>query len=203
MRQKPSNGILVPWMLLLLALPATHGQVVREEDRSLAFPASIVAVFFDVGGTLAYRDPETGKFAWYSDALSSADALKGLGLRVGLLSNVPRGWDEAMLARLLLEPEPLDELFEPVVLAQSPPPPGYPPPKPDPLAFQNAVARLGPNVAPVQVLYVGEDRDEVQGARLAGLQATLLVRRGRPPRDDPSAIRDLGQLVELLTREGR
>ncbi len=190
-------------LLLILAFTASagFGQERGQDGNGLLFPDSIVAVFFDVGGTLAYRDPETGKFAWYSDALESATAIKEQGRRVGLLSNVPRGWDQAMLGRLLLEPEPLDDLFEPVVLAQAPPPPGYPPPKPDPLAFQNALAHLGRDVAPVQVLYVGENRAEVQGARLAGLQAVLLVRRGRAPRGETLAIRNLQQLVDLLSTE--
>jgi len=188
-------------VLLVLAFTVSAGLGQEKGQDGLLFPDSIVAVFFDVGGTLAYRDSETGKFAWYSDALESATAIKEQGRRVGLLSNVPRGWDQAMLGRLLLEPEPLDELFEPVVLAQAPPPPGYPPPKPDPLAFQNALAHLGRDVAPVQVLYVGENRAEVQGARLAGLQAVLLVRRGRASRGDALAIRNLQQLVELLSTE--
>ncbi len=188
-------------LLLILAFTVSPGLGQEKGRDGLLFPDSIVAVFFDVGGTLAYRDPETGKFAWYSDALESATAIKEQGRRVGLLSNVPRGWDQAMLGRLLLEPEPLDDLFEPVVLAQAPPPPGDPPPKPDPLAFQNALAHLGRDVAPVQVLYVGENRAEVQGARLAGLQAVLLVRRGRAPRGETLAIRNLQQLVDLLSKE--
>jgi len=190
-------------LLLLLAstVPAGLAQEENRADNGLLFPGGIVAVFFDVGGTLAYREAETGKFAWYSDALESVAALKEQGRQVGLLTNVPRGWDQAMLGRLLLEPEPLDELFDPVVLAQSPPPPGYPPPKPDPLAFQNALAHLGRNVAPMQVLYVGENRAEVQGARLAGLQAVLLVRRGRPRRGDQLSVHTLQQLLELLSTE--
>lgn len=162
---------------------------------------SIVVIFFDVAGTLTYRDRETGKYAWYSDALESVEALHELGLKIALLTNVPRGWDEAMLARLLLEPEPLVKFFEPVVLAQSPPPPGTPPPKPDPLAYQNALAQLGVNLSPNRALYVGEDRAEVRGARLAGMQAILLVRRGRPPRDDPHTIRNLAELVRLMKGE--
>ncbi len=51
------------------------------------------------------------------------------------------------------------------------------------------------------VLYVGENRAEVQGARLAGLQAVLLVRRGRAPRGETLAIRNLQQLVDLLSKE--
>lgn len=193
-----------PLVLLLCLSFAAHTGLAQEEDRAgggLLFPGSIVAVFFDVGGTLAFRDPETGKYAWYHDALESATAIKEQGRQVGLLSNVPRGWDQAMLGRLLLEPEPLEDLFGPIVLAQSPPPPGYPPPKPDPLAFQNALASLGRDVAPVQVLYVGENRAEVQGARLAGLQAVLLVRRGRSPRGEGLVIRNLRQLVDLLSAE--
>jgi FMN phosphatase YigB (HAD superfamily) len=195
------NARLATLLLLIFTIPAALGQEPAEEDTGLLFPDSIVAVFFDVGGTLAYRDPETGKFAWYKDALESAAAIKQQGRRVGLLSNVPRGWDQAMLGRLLLEPEPLEELFQPVVLAQAPPPPGYPPPKPDPLAFQNALAHLGRDVAPVQVLYVGENRAEVQGARLAGLQAVLLIRRGRPRPDDILTVGNLKQLVGLLSPE--
>ena len=201
MRATRATAGLATLLLLSFTIHPGLGQGQGNEGTGLLFPDSIVAVFFDVGGTLAYRDPETGKFAWYSDALESATAIKEQGRRVGLLSNVPRGWDQAMLGRLLLEPEPLDDLFEPVVLAQAPPPPGYPPPKPDPLAFQTALAHLGRDVAPVQVLYVGENRAEVQGARLAGLQAVLLVRRGRAPREDALTIRNLQQLVDLLSTE--
>ena len=200
-RARAIGGGLTVLLLLALTPPQSPAQEQRDEATGLLYPESIVAVFFDVGGTLAYRDPETGKFAWYEDALESVAAIKEQGRRVGLLSNVPRGWDQAMLERLLLEPEPLDDLFEPVVLAQAPPPPGYPPPKPDPLAFQNALAHLGRDVAPVQVLYVGEDRAEVQGARLAGLQAVLLMRRGRPRPGDGLTVPGLQQLVGLLARE--
>ena len=187
----------------LLVVGASIGLGQQPSQESPEPPATdrIVVVFFDVGGTLTYRDRETGKYAWYSDALESVEALHGLGLKIGLLSNVPRGWDEAMLARLLAEPEPLTKLFDPVVLAQSPPPPGYPPPKPDPLAYQNALAQVGVNTPPFRALYVGEDRAEVRGARLAGMQALLLVRRGRPPRDDPQTIRNLTELVELMKGE--
>ena len=89
--------------------------------------------------------------------------------------------------RLLAEPEPLERLFDPVVLAQSPPPPGHPPPKPDPLAFQNGLALLGPGVEARDVVYVGENHAEVLGARLAGLRGILVVRRGSLPAGEANA----------------
>jgi haloacid dehalogenase-like hydrolase len=177
------------------APPSSLDASALEDDPGVDLPA---AILFDVSGTLTYRDPETGKYGWYRDALPAAMALREMGLRVGLLSNVPRGWDVAMLGRLLLEPEPLEKLFDPIVLAQSPARPGEPPPKPDPFAYQIAVGRLGDLVAPADVLYVGEDPADIQGANLAGLRGLLLVRRGSPPAGSDS----VRSLEELVTRFG-
>jgi FMN phosphatase YigB (HAD superfamily) len=186
------------WLLLALASPV-HGQGPTPDEGDDLEPARPpAAILFDVGGTLAYRDPQTAKYAWYQDSLPTARNLRELGVRVGLLSNVPRGWDLAMLARLLADPEPLGTLFDPVVLAQSPPPPGRPPAKPDPRAFQAALDRLGPGVEPADVVYVGENHAEVLGARLAGLRAVLLVRRGNPPAGEDHVIRRLPQLIQVL-----
>jgi FMN phosphatase YigB (HAD superfamily) len=191
-------GLGYLWLALVLAWPGHGQEIISEGGEDREPPRPPVAVLFDVGGTLTYRDPQTAKYAWFQDALSTAQALKELGFRVGLLSNVPRGWDQAMLSRLLAEPEPLETLFDPVVLAQSPPPPGQPLAKPDPRAFQRALAMLGPGVKPADVVYVGENHDEVLGARLAGLRAVLLVRRGNPPSGEAHVIRRLSQLVHVL-----
>lgn len=75
--------------------------------------------------------------------------------------------------------------------------------KPDRLAFERALERLG--LAPQEVLHVGDsDVDDVKGAKEAGLAVAWVNRDGRRRRSGVPApdfeIRDLSDLPRLLRR---
>src|SRR5207249_1694557 len=74
--------------------------------------------------------------------------------------------------------------------------------KPDPRAFHAAASALG--LPPGQILMVGDNfRDDVLGAREAGMSSILIRRSGvalshREPPDDEECIEDLDDLERLL-----
>lgn len=121
------------------------------------------------------------RFAWpeawevYPDVRPALAALGRGGLRLGVVSN----WDErlpALLGRLELA-------FDAVVYSAA-----VGTEKPHPRIFQAALERLG--VPAPATLHVGDSqRDDVEGAQGAGLQALLLGRRG------PGDAADLGAVV--------
>ncbi len=104
--------------------------------------------------------------ALFDDVLPALDSLKGLGLRMGVISNIRRD----LLAQL--EPSGLFVRLDVVVLSQEV---GIQ--KPAPGIFLAALERAG--VQSSEALYVGDQyQTDALGARAVGLHATLLDRRG-------------------------
>lgn len=121
------------------------------------------------------------------DAVATVQALRTLGLRVGVTSN----WD-CDLQRVLGELG-LREFFDVVVVSAEE---GVA--KPDRRLFEVAHERLG--VRPDEALHVGDDPfADLAGARLAAWSALLIDRDGRYP-ECLAAIRTLAQLPPLLSR---
>jgi putative hydrolase of the HAD superfamily len=108
------------------------------------------------------------------------------GLRVVVASN----WDVSLgdvLARIGLAPL-LDGVVTSAAVGVR---------KPGRALFQAALAIVG---VPAEVaLHVGDSpRDDVDGARRAGLRAILLRRDGRPPLEPRSTITGLDELLALI-----
>jgi putative hydrolase of the HAD superfamily len=121
------------------------------------------------------------RFAWpeawevYPDVRPALAELRRGGLRLGVVSN----WDERLPALL----ERLELAFDAVVYSAE-----VGAEKPHPRIFQAALERLA--VPAPATLHVGDSqRDDVEGAQGAGLQALLLGRRG------PGDVADLGAVV--------
>jgi len=112
----------------------------------------------------------------YDDTLPALDALAERGLVLAVVSN----WDER-LPRVLAA-HGLTPRFRTIVYSQA-----VGVEKPHRAIFEAAVAALG--VAPAEVVHVGDSpREDVEGARAAGLGALLLARDGGG---------DLASLAEL------
>lgn len=125
--------------------------------------------------------------AWrvYQDVAPTIAALRGQGMKLAVISN----WDERLPR--LLDNLGLSPHFDAVVYSQLA---GVE--KPHPAIFDQALARLG--VAPERALHVGDSaREDVEGARAAGLQALQLV-RGERAGDADSVIATLAELPQRL-----
>jgi putative hydrolase of the HAD superfamily len=122
-------------------------------------------------------------FELYEDALPALDALRGLGLAIGLVSNTNRDLD-AFLRHFRLE---VDAWISSGKHGKV---------KPSPTIFRAVLELL--EVEPQEAAMIGDSPvDDVEGARALGMQAFLIDREGRfPDRDD--ALPDLLALPAAL-----
>jgi putative hydrolase of the HAD superfamily len=124
--------------------------------------------------------------AWrvYQDVLPTLLELQANGIRVAVISN----WDDRLrplLETLELAPH-FDEIAVSAVIGAH---------KPNPKIFEWAVSALG--VEPGETLHVGDsEREDVSGAREAGLEALRIRRSGR------AAEHDITTLTEIVERIG-
>ena len=136
-----------------------------------------VCVFFDVGGTLGdvVHEPQNGALVLhpYADTRSLLDATRASDKRLGVISNVPAGMTGAQLAALL-DAAGIGAVFEPALIIASTDAGAD---KPERAIYLYAAAQAG--VAISLCTYVGEDADEVAGARAAGMNAQLRTRGTR------------------------
>lgn len=123
----------------------------------------------------------------YPDVVPTLQELRERGFRLGVVSN----WEE-WLEELLLALE-IHPLFDAIV-ASGP----FGRAKPHPSIFQRALALAG-DVAPAATVHVGDSpRDDVAGARAAGIRPILLDRRGRHGELPLERISSLAELPERL-----
>jgi FMN phosphatase YigB (HAD superfamily) len=121
-------------------------------------------VFFDIGNTLGRVDA-TGQFSAFISSRPLLQAMRDtLGLRIGVITNLPIGMDRSQ-AQSLLEGAGLGEFLDPNGLITNHEAGAD---KPNPAVYQFAAVRVGVPIA--RCLYVGEDDDEVRGAHDAGMR---------------------------------
>ena len=127
----------------------------------------LAAVFFDIGGTLADRDA-AGRLVPFDDSPALLrTARESLGLRVGVITNLPATLSDDQI-RAMLKDAGLLPFIDPSGLVTNH---AAGADKPDPRIYQFAAAQFGLPVG--RCLYVGEDPDEVRGATDAGMSAVL------------------------------
>lgn len=157
----------LPKRLLWLATAA----VLTTSPAVIAGTDCLQAVFFDLGDTLV-ENPGTGIFVLLPGAQETVDELQERGVRLGIITNVPGGWDIDDLRAILEEPEFLDE-FEVVILSSQ-----APAPKPNPAIYTFAHGSLAEPRPPItSTAFVGETLGEIgnhatnptQGARAVGM----------------------------------
>ena len=129
---------------------------------------------------VAFSDP--GVWSVYPEVGPVLKALAESGLSLGIISN----WDSRL--RAILEAHRLATQFDPIVVSCE-----VGVEKPGPGIFARALQ--GRPFGPEEALHVGDDLvSDYEGARAAGLQSVLLVRRGSPP----SGVRAIASLEGLL-----
>jgi HAD superfamily hydrolase (TIGR01549 family) len=125
-------------------------------------------------------------FRLFDDALPALDALRDAGHRLAVVSN----WDVSLVATL--RRLGIADRFAAVVYSA-----GVGAQKPDPRPFEVALRRLG--VGAEHATHVGDDpRNDVEGARGAGLAAVLVDRDGSARPVGAPRIAALTELPALL-----
>jgi len=125
----------------------------------------------------------------YPDVRPALAALRGHGLRLGIVSN----WDlslEAHVQELGLEPY-LDTVVGSLAVGSE---------KPQARIFQIALAQVG--VTPAEALHVGDVYTaDVLGARAAGLVPVLIDRYDLQPQADCRRVRSLTELPAIIAAQ--
>lgn len=161
------------------------------------------AVFFDLGNTLV-ENPGSGIFELRTGAAETIAELQGLGVRLGIITNVPAGWDLDDLRAILAQPEFLDE-FEVVILSSQ-----APAPKPNPAIYTFAHQALPEPRPPItSTAFVGETLSEIgnsvinptQGARAVGMVGIHLSDLPPNPIADYTIPSDSLHHVTLIVEE--
>lgn len=165
---------------------------------------AVGAIFFDLGDTLVESDGGD-LFVERPGAAAMVAELKGLGMRVGLITNTPPDFTRQDLEGLLVNPDFLDE-FEVVLLSSE----AASPPKPSPEIFIEAHGLLVAPPSIDEVAFVTENLAEVadqaqaptQGARAAGMLGVHLSAAPASPLADYTIAPDqLDMLVSLAETE--
>jgi FMN phosphatase YigB (HAD superfamily) len=127
----------------------------------------------------------------FPESAEVLNRLRELGVRTGILTDVPYGMPQALVGADLLAaglPIPAERLLTSTMVGHR---------KPHPAGFRMLAARLG--VACSDLVYVGNERKDVDGGNAAGCRTILLWRSSdEPPRwGQEFTIRSLEDLREL------
>ncbi len=160
-------------------------EVLRRSGLDGMPPRRFAAFFDDLYETFARPDP----WEVFPDALECLEVLEARGIPVAVVSN----WDSRL--KDVLEGLGLAGRFRFVLVSAE-----FGAEKPDPSIFLEAVRRMG--VRPGRVVHAGDlYREDVLGARAAGLRAVLVDREGTAP-FARNRVQDLTGLLGLLETAG-
>lgn len=133
-------------------------------------PHRIEVVFFDIGETLGRVDA-TGHFVPFPSSRTLLETMKNvLGLRIGVMTNLPATMNDEQIQQML-EEAGLFTFLDPNGLvtnhqAQAD--------KPKAKIYRFAAQKMGVTVQ--QCLFIGENEQEVLGAKKTGMSAILKPR---------------------------
>ena len=166
-----------------------HPELDHDEEMWVLFTERIIVGMGGTGDTYAAavemerRWSQSVHFELYDDALPVLDALRGRGLKVGLLSNSSRDMDDFVAHHHLA--------CDAVLTSQA-----HGKTKPHETIFRAMLERLA--VEPQEAAMVGDTiEDDVEGAIAVGMRAVLLDREGRFP-DYGGRLDDLRELPAAL-----
>jgi HAD superfamily hydrolase (TIGR01662 family) len=164
-----------------------HPELDHDEQIWVLFTQRIIEGMGGVGDTHAAAvEMESAwvhahHFELYDDVLPTLDALRGHGLKIGLLSNSARDLDDFVVHHGLT----VDAVLTSRAHGKT---------KPHETIFRRMLELL--DVAPAEAVMVGDTvEDDIQGARAIGMRAVLVDRVGRFERE---ALHDLRELPAAL-----
>ena len=135
---------------------------------------STKVVFFDIGNTLGTRD-NTGFHVFEGIKALLTGMRNALGLRLGVITNLPPGMTSAEIGEILRDAGLLQLLDSKGLITSV----DAKAEKPANEIYRFAAKKMG--VQPEQCLYVGEAPEEVEGALQAGMAA---IQKPFPPPDN-------------------
>jgi putative hydrolase of the HAD superfamily len=168
-----------------------HPELDHDEEIWVRFTEDIVRgmggaeteAVGEIAMEIVRRWEQAAQFELYDDVLPALEALRGRGLKLGLISNTSRDLG-AFVRHFALDVD--------AWIASG----SYGKVKPSPLIFRAALELVG--CEPEAALMVGDSpRDDVAGARAVGMQALLLDRAGLHP-DAAERIESLAELPERI-----
>jgi HAD superfamily hydrolase (TIGR01549 family) len=166
-----------------------HPELDHDEEMWILFTERIIRGMGGRGDTYAAavemerRWSQSVHFELYDDALPVLEALRGHGLKIGLLSNSSRDLDEFVAHHGLRA----DAVLTSHVHGKT---------KPHRTIFRAMLERLA--VAPGEAVMVGDTiEDDIEGALAVGMRAVLVDREGRFP-DREGRLGDLRELPAAL-----
>ncbi|MEU8222379.1 HAD family hydrolase [Kribbella sp. NPDC048915] len=172
----------------------------RFQSRELTFDEQRrrrVREFLNSDATDAEADAMFEGYVWryeagwtvYPDAVPGMRAVRDAGLGVVVLTNGNDNHQRFKLDKLGLTDE-IDVLITGD---------GMPAGKPDPRAFEHALARL--DAEPDDVVMVGDSLErDIRGAQAVGIDAILIDREDNHPTVDVPRVRELTQVLEVVRR---
>lgn len=129
----------------------------------------------------------TESYRLYDDVKPTLDEIETAGYRLGLISNF-----DSWLEKMLIEME-VGHIFEPSIISSIE---GIE--KPDPAIYRLAVERAG--VTPDRTVHIGDSPAmDMEPASAAGITPILLDRAGRYPDSRYARIRELTELLPLIS----
>jgi putative hydrolase of the HAD superfamily len=165
-----------------------HPELDHDEEIWIRFTQRIIEGMGGIGDTYAAACEMEGAWAHthhfelYDDAIPTLDALRGRGLKLGLLSNSARDLEEFVGHHGLA--------VDAVLTSRS-----HGKTKPHETIFRRMLELL--DVAAGEAVMVGDTiEDDVEGATAVGMRAVLVDREGRYPRHD--SISGLRALLNVI-----
>jgi putative hydrolase of the HAD superfamily len=165
-----------------------HPELDHDEEIWIRFTQRIIEGMGGIGDTYAAACEMEGAWAHahhfelYDDAIPTLDALRGRGLKLGLLSNSARDLEEFVGHHRLT--------VDAVLTSRS-----HGKTKPHETIFRRMLELL--DVAAGEAVMVGDTiEDDVEGATAVGMRAVLVDREGRHPRHD--SISGLRALLNVI-----
>lgn len=161
------STVIFAEILDALKLPCEKLDAVRESFYG----------FFDAGA------------ACYPDAADTLGRLRSAGMRIGALTDVAYGMDNAFSLRDIA---PIRHFFDAVLTSVDV---GYR--KPNAAGFLALLKALG--VPPAQMIYVGDEQKDIVGANALGIHSVLIDRSGAfPDWGQEYAVQSLGDIPALI-----
>jgi putative hydrolase of the HAD superfamily len=138
----------------------------------------------DLFNAIYERFSEARSWLIYDDVIPTLQTLEGMGLKLAVVSN----WDDRL--EPLLDQLGLATYFDTILMSSV-----VGAHKPDPKIFERAADLLSIRVE--NVLHVGDSwREDVEGARAAGVEAVRIRRCGPERMEDIARLTDLPLLLE-------
>lgn len=127
----------------------------------------------------------------YEESLTVLETLKRRDIRIGILTDVPYGMESRLVERDLISVgipgHLIDVLLTSVDVGHR---------KPDPSGYIRLAHELG--VEPCEMIYVGNERKDIEGANAGGIYSVLLVREDDVPEwGQKQSIKSLQEIAQL------